>query len=199
MSTVDKDAVAEALEQIAALLELKGESAFRVRAFRGAARTVGALAGTVAAALADGSLAAAKGVGPATLHVVQELVASGRSAMLDELRGQVPQGLVEMLQLPGLGVSKVRQIQETLHIETIAELEAAARDGSLAALPRFGARTAANVLASIDFLRRSSAYTLCHHAAAEAAALADVLADLPGVDSVVVAGDVRRRMEVALG
>lgn len=199
MSAVDKDAVAEALEQIAALLELKGENAFRVRAFRGAARAVGSLAGTVAAALTDGSLAAAKGIGPATLQVVQELVASGGSTLLDELRGQVPPGLVEMLQLPGLGVSKVRQIQETLHIETIAELEAAARDGSLAALPRFGARTATNVLASIDFLRRSSAYTLCHHAAAEAAALAAVLAALPGVDRVVITGDVRRRMEVAQG
>lgn len=196
MSTIDKDAVAETLEQIASLLELKGENAFRVRAFRGAARTVGALPGTVTASLADGTLAAAKGIGPATLQVIQELASSGRSPMLEELRAEVPAGLVEMLQLPGLGVSKVRQIQETLHIETIAELETAARDGSLAALPRFGARTAANVLASIDFLRRSSAYRLCHHAATEAAALAATLAALPGVDRVVTAGDVRRRMEV---
>ncbi|HSC58034.1 MAG TPA: PHP domain-containing protein, partial [Gemmatimonadales bacterium] len=94
---------------------------------------------------------------------------------------------------------KVRQIHETLRIETIAELEAAARDGSLAALPRFGAKTAANILASIEFLRRSSAFRLCHHAAAEAASLAATLAALPGVERVVTAGDVRRRMEVVNG
>ncbi|HEV2292027.1 MAG TPA: DNA polymerase/3'-5' exonuclease PolX [Gemmatimonadales bacterium] len=199
MSAVDKDGAAEVLEQVAALLELKGENAFRVRAFRGAARAVSALPGTVAEAIADGSLASAKGIGPATRQLVEELVATGRSTLLEELRGQVAPGLVEMLQLPGLGVAKVRQIHETLHIETIAELEAAVRDGSLAALPRFGAKTAANILASIEFLRRSSAFRLCHHAAAEAASLAATLAALPGVERVVTAGDVRRRMEVVNG
>jgi DNA polymerase (family 10) len=193
---MDRQAVAETLERIAALMELAGENAFRARAFRTAARAVETLPGTVDDALQDGSLAATKGVGPATLQVIRDLAATGRSALLDELRDQVPPGLVEMLQLPGLGVAKVRQLHEALGIDTVAELETAARDGSLAKLPRFGARTAENILKGIAFRRSASAFRLCHHAAEEAQALRRALLAVPGVEDVVVAGDVRRRAEV---
>src|SRR5437867_1949333 len=71
-----------------------------------------------------------------------ELLATGRSSALDELREQVSPGLAEMLRIPGLGAAKVRRIHESLAIESLAELEAAAGDGRLAALPRFGAKTA---------------------------------------------------------
>ncbi|HET7042619.1 MAG TPA: PHP domain-containing protein [Gemmatimonadales bacterium] len=195
MST-DKKSVAEALERIAALLELQGENPFRLRAYTTAARAVDLLPGTLDAALADGSLAATKGIGPATLAIVQELARTGRSALLDELQGRVPPGLLEMLQISGLGVAKVRQIHETLKIETIVELEEAARDGTLAKLPRFGAKTAESVLKGIAFLRQASGYRLAHHARAEAESLAAALAALPGVIAVEPAGEVRRRSEV---
>lgn len=194
--SIDKKAVARALEQIAALLELQGENPFRLRAYGTAARAVGALPGTIEEALADGSLAGTKGVGPGTLQIVQELVRTGRSAVLDDLQAKVPPGLLEMLQISGLGVAKVRQIHDTLQIETIMELEEAARDGSLAKLPRFGAKTAENVLKGIAFLRQASGFRLAHHAFDEARALAGALAALPGVRQVEAAGEVRRRCEV---
>ena len=193
---MDKKAVAKALEQVAALLELQGENPFRLRAYNTAARAVSALPGTIEEALADGSLAGTKGVGPGTLQIVQELVRTGRSIVLDELQAKVPPGLLEMLQISGLGVAKVRQIHETLRIETIVELEEAARDGSLARLPRFGAKTAENVLKGIAFLRQASGYRLAHHAREEAETLARALAQLPGVLRVEAAGEVRRRSEV---
>lgn len=196
MTSPDGKGVAQVLEQIAAFLELQGENPFRVRAFRSAAKAVGALSSPVAEAIADGSLAATKGVGPATLAIVQEVVNSGRSSLLEELREQVPAGLVEMLQISGLGVAKIRQIHETLAIDSLPELEAAARDGRLARLPRFGQKTADNILKGIAFLRQSSGFRLAHHAADEAEALRAALATLPGVQDAVVAGDVRRRMEV---
>ena len=193
---MDKKAVAKTLERIASLMELKGENPFRVRAFTTAARAVSGLPGTLDAALADGTLAGTKGIGPATLQIVQELVRTGRSRVLDELQDQVPPGLVEMLQIGGLGVAKVRQIHETLHLETIAELEEAAESGALARLPRFGARTAENILKGIRFLRQASGFRLAHHARDEAEALAGALAALPGVLRVEPAGEVRRRSEV---
>jgi DNA polymerase (family 10) len=193
---MDKKAVAQVLDQIASFLELKGENTFRVRAFRSSAKAVGALPGELTEALADGTLAATKGVGPATLQIVQELVTSGRSSILEELREQVPPGLVEMLQISGLGVAKIRQIHEALDIDSLPELEAAARDGRLARLPRFGQKTAENILKSIAFLRRASTFKLAHHAADEAESLKVALAALPGVLDAVVAGDVRRRLEV---
>jgi DNA polymerase (family 10) len=193
---MDKKAVAQVLEQIAAFLELKAENPFRIRAFRTAARAISTFPRDLRQSLDDGSLASAKGVGPATLQIVTELVGSGRASMLEELREKIPPGLVEMLEISGLGVAKIRQIHEVLGIESLPELEAAALDGRLAKLPRFGPRTSENVLKAIAFLRQSSAYRLSHHAADEAEGLRSALERLPGVTRAIIAGDVRRRAEV---
>ncbi len=193
---MDKKTVAATLEQIAAYLELQGENPFRVRAFRAAAKTVEGFAGELATAIDDGSLAQAKGIGPAILAVITELVQTGRSEMFETLREEVPPGLVEMLAISGLGVAKIRQIHAALGIETLTELEEAARDGRLAALPRFGARTAEGVLKGIAFLRRSSQLRLAHHARDEAREIADALSTVPHVLAAHPAGEVRRRSEV---
>jgi DNA polymerase (family 10) len=93
-------------------------------------------------------------------------------------------------------VAKIRQIHEVLGIDSLPDLEAAALDGRLAKLPRFGQKTSENILKSIAFLRQASAYRLSHHAAEEAEGLRFALARLPGVTAAIVAGDVRRRAEV---
>ena len=107
-----------------------------------------------------------------------------------------PPGLVEMLSISGLGVAKIRQIHETLGIDSLPELEAAATDGRLAGLPRFGQKTADNIRKSIAFLRQASAFRLAHHAADEARTLVEALQRVPGVLRAVAAGEVRRRSEV---
>ena len=193
---MDKKAVGDVLEQIAAFLELKGENPFRIRAFRTAARAIAGFSGDLRQGLEDGSLAAAKGVGPATLQIAVELINTGRAGMLEELREQIPPGLVEMLSIAGLGVAKIRQIHDVLGIDSLPDLEAAATDGRLAKLPRFGQKTSENILKSIAFLRQASAYRLSHHAADEAEGLRAALAKLPGVTAALIAGDVRRRTEV---
>ena len=122
METMDKKAVAQVLEQIASFMELKGDNPFRIRAFRTASRAIGGLPGDLKEALADGSLAGTKGVGPATLQIVTELAETGRATLLEELREQVPPGLVEMLAISGLGVAKIRQIHDALDIDSLPEL-----------------------------------------------------------------------------
>ncbi len=194
--SMDRTAAAHVLDQIASYLELKGENPFRVRAFRGAAKAVLGYGQELSEALADGSLAATKGVGPATLAILRELVDTGRSGMLEELRAQFPSGLLEMMGVSGLGITRIRTIHEKLGIETLAELEDASRDGRLASLPGFGPKTAEAVLRGIAALRRSRGLRLFHHAADEAAILRDALAKVRGVSRAFVAGDVRRKMEV---
>lgn len=196
MTTMDRTGVARALEQIASYMELQGENAFRVRAFKAAAKTVQGFPGDLAGALTDGSLADSKGIGPAILQVVTELVSTGRCVTLEQLRTEVPAGLLEMLEISGLGVAKIRQIRNALGIDSLPELEVAARDGRLAALPRFGARTAENILKGIVFLRQAGEWRLAHHAHDEAIALRDAFLRLPHVLAAHVAGDVRRRSEV---
>ncbi|MEO8295088.1 MAG: DNA polymerase/3'-5' exonuclease PolX [Gemmatimonadota bacterium] len=193
---MDKRAAAFTLEQIASFMELKGENTFRVRAFVTAARVLRGLPADLQESLQDGSLAAARGIGPATLQIINELVSTGRSSMLEELREQIPAGLVEMLSVPGLSVTRIRQIHETLGIDSLPELEAAARDGRLSALPRFGPKTAENLLKSIAFLRQTTGLRLSHNAFEEANALKADLERLPGVREVIIAGEVRRRAEV---
>src|SRR5207244_11006807 len=127
-----------------------------------------------------------------------ELLATGRSSALDELREQVSPGLAEMLRIPGLGAAKVRRIHESLAIESLAELEAAAGDGRLAALPRFGAKTAESVRRGIASLRQASGPRLFHPAPDELEAVRSALAGLEGSGllRVEIAGVVRRRCEV---
>lgn len=193
---LDRQAAAHVLEQIADFLELKGENTFRIRGFRVAARAVASLPTDLRTAIATGALAQAKGIGPATLRIVTELAETGRASMLEELREQIPPGLVEMMRVPGLGLAKIRQIHAKLDIESLPELEAAARDGRLAGLSRFGPRTAENVLRGIAFVRQSAGHRLFHHASDEAETLRSALARLPGVISAHVAGEVRRCTEI---
>src|SRR2546423_1283447 len=144
-----------------------------------------------------------KGENAARVRAVQpaagsELLATGRSSALDELREQLPPGLAEMLRIPGLGAAKVRQIHDSLAIESLADLEAAAGDGRLAALPRFGAKTAENTRRGIASLRRASGLRLFHHAWDESEAVRRALAGLEDGRAlrVEIAGAVRRRCEV---
>ena len=187
VEAMDKKAAAQMLEQIASFLELRGENPFRIRAFRAAARSVGSVSGDLPTALEDGSLAGTKGIGPATLQIITELATTGRASLLEELREQIPAGLVEMLAISGLGIARIRQIHEVLGIDSLPELEAAAMDGRLAKLPRFGQKTSENILRGIAYLRQASTYRLSHHAAEEAEGLRSALLKLPGVLQAFVA------------
>jgi DNA polymerase (family 10) len=193
---MDKHAAAHVLESIASYLELKGENPFKVRAFGNAAHAVETFPGDLVRAVESGELAEAKGIGPATLEVVREVALTGQSSMLEALMRQVPSGLLEMLRISGLGVTKIRALHEQLGISTVAELEFAARDGRLAKLPRFGDRTAQKILRGIEFLRRTSGFRLCHHAARAAEQLRQAVQAIPGVEWVEIAGSIRRRMEI---
>jgi len=193
---MNRDAVRQVFEQIAASLAIKGDNPFRIRAFENAARAVADYSGDFDEAVRTGALREVEGIGKGTLEIVRELTESGRSGFLDELREQVPPGLVDMLRIPGLGVTKVRQIHEALHVDSLAELEAVAADGRLAALPRFGEKTADRVRRGIAALRRASEFALQHHARADADALRRALAALPGVERVELAGSLRRRSEL---
>ena len=102
---MDKKAVGGALEEIASLLELKGENPFRVRAYRTAGRALATFPRDLAGALGTGELAEVRGIGPAMVNIVRELLQTGRSDTLERLRDDVPPGLAEMLQISGLGVA----------------------------------------------------------------------------------------------
>jgi DNA polymerase (family 10) len=123
-------------------------------------------------------------------------VENGESRYLEQLRSEIPEGLLEMLRVPGLSTAKIQKIHEGLGISSVEGLEQAANDGRLAKLPRFGAGTAAKILKGIAYLRSTIAYTLYPRARAEAEHMLAMVRARPGVETAMLAGSLRRRNEV---
>jgi DNA polymerase (family X) len=194
---MDSRTAAHVLSQIAAFLELHGENRFKSRAYSAAARAVQALdADDLAPLLRSGELAGARGLGPATISVIRDLVETGESSYLERLRETTPEGLLEMMRVPGLGPQKIHQIYRGLGVETVHELEEAARDGRLAKLQRFGPKTAEKILKGIAFLRDTGVRVLLLHALGEARRLLAAVAAHPDVEHAEIAGAIRRHREV---
>ncbi len=182
-------AAAALLSEMATLLELRGESPSRSRALRKAVRTILALGGSELPVTLVG-------IDDETAVLLGEVDENGDSDRLHLLRETTPEGLLDMLRVPGLGTKRICEIHAGLGIETLHELEQAARDGRLAALPRFGPRAAERVQRGIAFLRESGEPTLFPHARAEAQRLMDAIGSTPGVFHVELAGSLRRCCEV---
>ena len=194
---MDSRTAAHVLSEIAALLELRAENRFKSRAYRGAAKAVLALdADDLAPYVKSGELAKLRGIGRATLGVITDLVETGESSYLEQLRADLPPGITELLRVPGLGAEKIERLHETLGIASLDDLEAAARDGRLAAIRGFGEKTAARMLDSIAIARRAGTLTLFPRAYGEAARLLASVRRHPDVTAAEVAGAVRRRSEV---
>src|SRR6185503_4905357 len=194
---VDSRTAAHVLSQIAGYLELRGENQFKTRAYETAARGILTLgAEDLRPLLESGELGQVRGLGPATIAVVRDLVEIGSSRYLDQLREATPEGLLEMLRVPGLTPAKIHLVHEQLAIEDVDELETAARDGRLAKLKGFGPKTAEKILKGIAFARESSVRLLIAHALPEARRLLAMVREHPDVDDAAIAGSVRRHREV---
>ncbi len=133
---------------------------------------------------------------PAVALAIAELERDGECTLLDRLRESTPEGLFEMLRIPGLGPSRIHRLHQGLGIDSLQGLEAAARDGRLARLPRFGSAMAEQILRGISGLRETGTAFLLPHASAEAERLLAMVRAHPAVQRAAVAGAVRRRCEV---
>jgi len=194
---IDSRTAAHVLTRIAAYLELAGESSFKCRAYLGAAKALRALdADDLAPLYASGELRSVRGLGPATLSVVRDLVETGESRYLEQLRESTPEGLLDMLAVAGMTPARIHQVHEELHIETVEQLEAAARDGTLGKLKKVGPKTAAKILDGIAAARKHGSLRLYHHVLIEARQLLAAVASHPSVLRAELSGDLRRRAEV---
>jgi len=188
--------VAEIFDRLATLLEIEGANAFRVRAYRNAARTIQDLPHSVAGLLAEGKdLAELSGIGEDLAGKIARIVETGRLEDLDEIERRVPGELAELTEIAGLGPKRVKAVYERLGVRTLDDLAKAARDGKLGELPGFGARTADKILKEIGRLAETSRRMKLLIAEQVAEPLLDALKRVEGVEQAVIAGSYRRRKE----
>ena len=194
---MDRGAVADALDEIALLLDLLGENPFKGRAYSNAARVLRGLDKDLGALVSTGDLRKIKGIGEALAEKIAALSTTGELPYLDELRARVPAGILEWLRIPGLGPKKARAIHERLGIATLGELEYFCRQGRLRDLEGFGEATERKILEGIERLRRDAGRYLQPLVQSEAARLLEIVRAVPGVLRAEVGGSVRRRAETS--
>ncbi len=193
---MDKDKVAEILVEIGTLLELKGENPFKARAYANAARTIESLNEPLATLVAEKRLGEIKGIGEALEQKITELVETGRLKYYEELKASIPPGLMEMLEISGLGPKKIQALNQKLGIDSVEKLEAACKKGTVAELDGFGEKTQANILEGIERRRTYASKHLLSDALAAAEPLLENLRGHPDVIRCSMAGSLRRFKEV---
>jgi DNA polymerase (family 10) len=191
-----KAEIAEVLENIATLLELKDENPFKIRAYANAARAIEAWGGNLADLQDEEALKKMPGIGKAIAGKVKELATTGSLKYLEELRAEFPAAILELFSIPGLGAKKIKALYEQLNVSSIEQLQQACQSGRVAALPGFGETTQDKLCKAIaDRARHSASFQLGQVAAAAETLRAD-LASHEDALRVELAGSYRRRREV---
>jgi DNA polymerase (family X) len=190
--------IALTLEQFGQLLEISGESAFRVRAYSRAADAIRHLHESVADLANKQRLTEIPGVGAGIAAVIDEIVSTGQYGPFEDLKQSIPATLLEVVEIPGVGVKTVTKLYAELGIANLADLEGALADGTVAAQKGLGAKTAERISAGIAQLKRRTGRHLLGTAHPIAHAIEEtIMKTLPDAH-VSIAGSVRR-MEETVG
>jgi DNA polymerase (family 10) len=188
--------IAVQFELLADLLEIQGANPFRIRAYRNAARTISSTAESLSDLVANGTdLTQFSGIGKDLAKQIHEIITKGEHSALNELRKQIPGGVLDMLRIPGVGPKKVSVFFNELGLKSLADLKAACEAGRLSMLKGFGKKTEASILANIDQAAEFSLRVSIADARAAAEIIVEDLQQLPEVEQAAVAGSCRRRRE----
>jgi len=190
-----RETLSDVLEEIALLLELKGENPFKIRAYRQGADAVRGHDGDIVKLAADNELTGIKGIGEALRDKLHELASTGRLEFHEKLRAEFPAGLFELFDLQGLGPKKVKALYETLGIRTVADLAAACQEGKVAGLPGFGAKTQTKILEAIALRENFTDTFLLGSVTPIVEGILETLRTHPEITRVAVAGSYRRSKE----
>jgi len=195
MRRIENIEVAWIMSEIADLLELKGETVFKIRAYRKAAKAIANLATDLAVLLVEKQLETVPGIGKAIAAKIEELLKTGTINYYENLKSEVPFGLLEIITIPGVGPKMAQELYQKLKISSVDELEAAAKGRKIRELPGMGGKTEMNILRGIEMLRSGVGRTTLGIADALAEAFVGFLRVLPGVEYAGAAGSTRRMQE----
>ena len=187
--------IAEIFYQIADLLEIKGELEFKVRAYRRAAQRIETLEEDIEELCRKGKLRSIPGIGESIASKIKELIETGRLEYLEKLKREVPEDLIRLMDIPGVGPKKALILYKKLGITTVEQLRDACKKGRLRHLEGFGELTERNILRGIEMLERSKDRFLINVAYENGYRLVEYLKKNKDVLSISIAGSLRRMKE----
>ena len=193
---IGREDVAEILEEIALLLELKGDNIFKTRAYRNGAEAVMNEEEDVIALAKEGNLGGVKGFGKALQDKVTELVQTGKMTYYEELRSEFPEGLFALFDLSGLGPKKIKALYDKLGVDSVTGLKEVCENGEVARLSGFGAKTVVKILEAIELKEKFASHFRLGSVSVMAETLLDYVREHPGTLRCTHAGSYRRSKEI---
>ena len=188
--------IAAVFEEIADILEILGENAFRIRSYRNGARAINDTTNRLADLAAEGKdLTVLPGIGKSLAEKIHEILSTGSCETLDDLRKRLPPHLTDLLRVKGLGPKRAKILYEKLGITNLDELKAAAQAGKIRVVEGMGEKTEQNILKGLATVESEAGRISICDAAEEVAALERHLAGVAAVRRSQVAGSFRRRRE----
>jgi len=193
---MDKAEVASILDEIAGLMELKGENPFKIRAYQNGARALMASTEDLNLLVKENRLTEIKGIGKGLSENITTLMTTGKLPFYEELRKALPPGLTELIRIQGVGPKKAVVLFEKLGVKDLPSLEKAAKEGKIAKLKGFGQSTQDNILKGIAFHGEHAQQHLLEEAQETARLIIEELEKVPGVKRISACGSLRRQKEV---
>lgn len=190
--TLNNQKIADVFEMVADMLQIKGDIIHRINSYRRASESIRELPRELRIIAAEGGLTEIPNIGKTLAEKIEELLATGELDFYNRLAAEIPPGVVEMMRVNGVGPKKAKLFWEQLDITTVAELEAAAREGKLRDLSGMGDKSELKVLEGIESLKRQTGRASLGRALPVAQAILDMLLALPNVLHGDIAGSIRR-------
>ena len=186
--------IAELFENMGSLLEMKGDTVFKIRAYQRAARTIEQLSSPLATAVENGEdLTKIPGVGKAISEKIAEYISTGQVSAYERLVEELPSGVLDLKEIPGVGPKMAMAISQQLGISTVDGVAEAAADGRLASLPRMGRRAAEGILRHINAFKEMGGRTPIGEALSVAEEVMNALREqCPEIDQLFPVGSLRR-------
>ena len=191
-----RNQISTALHQMAVLLELDGANMFRTRSYQNGSRLIGSLSQDLGELVASGELFELKGIGKGLGSAISQAVGEGRwPGDWVDLHENTPEGLIEMLGIPGVGPKKIKMLHDQLGVLSVADLQESCVKNEVAPMKGFGAKSQQRILDGIDLLARFSARRRLDIGLRYGQTFLSMIQELPGVLRAELAGSARRRRE----
>ena len=191
-----REKIVTILNQIALILEIKGENAFKIRAYKNGSEVIENYGDDIIQVTKNGKLGELKGIGKALASKIEEIVETGKLTYFDELKLEFPDTFFDLFEISNLGPKKIKKLYDNLQIDSIDKLEASCKNNEISKISGFGKKSVEAILESISFSKSNSKFFRTGDIAPIAESILEFLRQLPQTSQAEIAGSYRRGKEI---